>query len=331
MDVTSILSDGVRAAISPSTAAYALAAIGLNIQFGYAGLINLGFAGMMAAGAYGLAVTVVSGGGFLAGLLVGAACAAVFSLLVALPTVRLRADYLAMTTIATAEILRLVLRSSWARPTTGGVNGLQRFADEFYAVNPFGSATYAIGPVVVPGRTLWLIVVSWALVALTAWALWAIVSSPWGRTVLAIREDEDLARALGKNTFSIKGQVMVLGGVIGAFAGMILVTDQQNANPDSFASGMTFMIYAIVIMGGAGRIFSPIAGAIVFWVLLAISDGVLRGIADLSMQMGGWFGQDQVGAVRYLLVGALLILVVVFRPRGLLSGWRRPKSKAVAP
>jgi branched-chain amino acid transport system permease protein len=325
MDFSSLGTDAVRAGLSPTTAAYALAAIGLNLQFGYAGLVNLGFAGAMSAGAYGLAIVVITGGPFWAGVLVGIACAAVFSLLVALPTVRLRADYLAMTTIATAEILRLVLRSSWARPVTGGVNGLQRFADGFYALSPFGTTSFAIGPVVVPGRTLWLMIVAWLLVGLTTLAVWAIIASPWGRTVIAVRQDEDLARALGKNTFRIKVQVMVLGGVCAALAGCVLVVDQQNANPDNFGTSVTFMLYAIVILGGAGRLLTPIIGAILFWLLLSVTDGVLRELADVSTASGGWFGQDQAGAARYVLVGVGLVLVIVFRPNGLLG--RRDRTR----
>jgi neutral amino acid transport system permease protein len=330
MDALSLFTDALRAAISPTAAAYALGAIGLNLQFGYAGLVNLGFAGTMAAGAYGLAIVVVSGGPFWAGILVGAAAAAVFSLLVALPTVRLRADYLAMSTIATAEILRLILRSTWARPTTGGVNGLQRFADDFYAASPFGTQSFAIGPVIVPGRTLWLILVAWIVVALVATAIAAIVRSPWGRTVIAVRQDEDLARALGKNTFTIKVQVMVIGGICAALAGCVLVVDQQNVNPDNFGTSITFMLYAIVILGGAGRILAPIAGAIVFWVLLSVTDGVLRSLADISAAAGGWFGQDQAGAARYILVGVSLVLVIVFRPQGLLAWNRRRRTEATA-
>jgi neutral amino acid transport system permease protein len=316
----SIITDALRSAISPTTAAYALAAIGLNLQFGYTGLVNLGFAGAMATGAYGLAIIVVSGGPFWLGLAVGIVCAGVFSLLVALPTVRLRADYLAMTTIATAEILRLLLRSSWARPVTGGVNGLQRFANDFYAWSPFGTGSFALGPVIVPGRTLWLMAAAWILVALVALAVWSLVSSPWGRTVVAVRQDEELARSLGKNTFRIKLQVMVLGGLCGALAGAVLVVDQQNVNPDNFGTAVTFTLYAIVILGGAGRILSPILGAIVFWLLLSVTDGVLRSIADLSAAHDGWFGQDQAGAARYILVGVGLVLVIVFRPQGFFGG-----------
>lgn len=329
MDASTLFIDAMRAAISPTAAAYALGAIGLNLQFGYAGLVNLGFAGTMAAGAYGLAIVVVSGGPLWAGLLVGAGAAAVFSLLVALPTVRLRADYLAMTTLASAEILRLLLRSSWARPTTGGVNGLQRFANDFYAASPFGTQSFAIGPVIVPGRTLWLILVAWIVVAVVAVVIAAIVRSPWGRAVVAVRQDEDLARALGKNTFTIKVQVMVIGGICAALAGSVLVVDQQNVNPDNFGTSITFMLYAIVILGGAGRIVAPIVGAVLFWVLLSVTDGVLRGIADASTASGGWFGQDQAGAARYILVGLGLVLVIVFRPQGLLPRFPRRRRTEV--
>ncbi|GFG52843.1 branched-chain amino acid ABC transporter permease [Mycolicibacterium agri] len=323
-----ILLDALRTAVGPTCAAYALGALGLNLQFGYAGLINLGFAGSLATGAYGLAITVSLGGGFWLGILVAVVASCAFSMLVALPTVRLRADYLAMTTIAAAEILRLVLRSSWAAPVTGGVYGKQRFANDFYALNPLPAAKYALGPVIVSGRTLWLMIVAWSLVALAAIALRFIVRSPWGRVVTAIREDEVLATSFGKNAFAVKVQVMVLGGVLGALAGVVLAVDQQNVNPDSFGAATTFLFFAIVILGGRARASTPITGAIVFWLILSATDGVLRQAADLSAAAGGWFGQEQAGAARYILVGLALMLVVVFRPQGFLVSRRVPNRVA---
>lgn len=327
MDVMSMLTDAIRSAIGPTCAAYALGALGLNLQFGYAGLINLGFAGSLASGAYGLSVTVTSGGSFWLGLLVGLAASCAFSLLVALPTVRLRADYLAVTTIAAAEILRLVLRSSWATPVTGGAYGQQRFADSFYDLNPFGASDYALGPVVLSGRSLWLMVVAWTLVLVGAVCLLLIVRSPWGRVVTAIREDETLATSLGKSAFRIKLQVLVIGGLFGALAGIVLAVDQQNVNPDNFTSATTFFLFAIVILGGRGRPLTPIAGAVVFWLILSMTDDVLRQIADTSTGHGGWFGQEQAGAARYVLVGIVLILVVVFRPQGFFNSRRLVNRK----
>lgn len=328
MDGVSILIDGLRAVLAPTCAAYAIAALGLNLQFGFAGLINLGFAGSMAAGAYGLAVTVSLGGGFWLGILMALFAAGAFSLLVALPTVRLRADYLAMTTIAAAEILRLVLRSSWAQPLTGGVYGIQRFADEFYALSPFPANQYALGPVIVSGRTLWLLAFAWALVALIALGLWLLLRGPWGRQLAGVREDESLVTSFGKNTFLVKVQVMLIGGLLGAVAGVILAVDQQNVNPDNFAATTTFLLFAIVILGGRARVFTPILGAAVFWLIISMTDGVLRGIANLSSASGGWFGQEQAGAMRYVLVGIVLILAIVFRPNGLFVRSGAPRMKA---
>lgn len=322
MDFVSILLDGLRAVLAPTCAAYAIAALGLNLQFGFAGLINLGFAGSMASGAYGLAVTVSLGGSFWLGILIALLASGAFSLVVALPTVRLRADYLAMTTIAAAEILRLVLRSSWAKPLTGGVYGLQRFADEFYALSPFPAAQYALGPVIVSGRTLWLLLVSWVVVALCALGLWLILRGPWGRQLTGVREDEFLVTSFGKNTFLIKVQVMLIGGLIGAIAGVILAVDQQNVNPDNFASTITFLLFAIVILGGRARVFTPILGAAVFWMIIAMTDSVLRQFAEISSANGGWFGQGQAGATRYILVGVVLILAIIFRPNGLFVSTR---------
>lgn len=324
MDLAAAGVDALRAAIAPATAAYALAALGLNLQFGYAGLLNLGHAGFMAVGAYGLATTVaVFGGGFWLGVAVGLAAAAAFGLLLGMPTVRLRADYLAITTIAASEILRFVLRSGWAQPWTGGVYGLQRFAEEFYALNPIATSNnYAIGPVVVDARTLWLMVVGWALVAAAAVLLVLLLRSPWGRVLSSVRQDEDLARSLGKNVFAYKLQALVIGGVLGGMAGILLAVDQQNVNPDNYGSVVTFFVYTIVILGGAGRAIAPVTGAVVFWLVISATDSVLRQAVDSGTVSWSWFGPQQVGVARFVLVGLALMLIVVFRPQGLFT-WRR--------
>jgi neutral amino acid transport system permease protein len=320
MDPSAVFVDALRAAIGPAAAAYALAALGLNLQFGQAGLLNLGHAGFMAVGAYGMAVTVSTfGGSFWLGVVVGILCAGVFALLLGLPTIRLRADYLAITTIAAAEILRLVLRSPWAEPWTGGVYGLQRFAGGFYDLNPLPSGNYAIGPVLVDARTLWLMLVSWTLVMLCALGLFLLGRSPWGRVIVAVRQDEDLARSLGKSVFVFKLQALAIGGVLGGVAGMLLALDQQNVNADNFTSVVTFFLYTIVILGGVGRSFTPIAGAVLFWLVISASDSVLRQLVDSGTVQWSWFGAEQVGVARFVLVGLALMLIVVFRPQGLLG------------
>ena len=136
MDWVKIFIDAGRAAIGVPAAAYALSAMGLNLQFGYTGLLNFGHVGSMLVGAYGMAVTVDIGGSLWLGMIVGILCALILGLLLGIPTLRLRADYLAIVTIAAAEILRLVVRSSWAAPLTKGIFGIQHFADEFFDLNP---------------------------------------------------------------------------------------------------------------------------------------------------------------------------------------------------
>jgi neutral amino acid transport system permease protein len=166
MDFSVILSDALRSGIGPIAAVYALAAIGLNLHFGYTGLLNFGQVGFMLVGGYGLAITVSTyDGPMWLGVLAGVACAIVLALLLGLPTLRLRADYLAITTIAAGETLRLFYRSSWAEPVTGGVFGLQRFAKDFYALNPVEPGTYGVWLVKFSSRDLWVMIVGWTLVA----------------------------------------------------------------------------------------------------------------------------------------------------------------------
>ena len=131
-----------RGSFGLAAAAYALSAIGLNLQFGYTGLVNLGHIASMLVGAYGTAIVVDAGGSLLLGVLVGLASAVVLGLVWGLPTLRLRADYLAIVTLSGAEILRYVVRSQWADSLTASVYGIQRFADVFYDWNPFGEGSY---------------------------------------------------------------------------------------------------------------------------------------------------------------------------------------------
>jgi branched-chain amino acid transport system permease protein len=215
--------------IGPVTAGYALSANGLNIQFGYAGLLNFGHAAFMLAGAYGTAITVNLGGSLWLGIAIGIIAAVLLGLLLGIPTLRLRADYFAITSIAVAEVIRLVVRSSWAEPVTEGVFGIQGFADAFHDLNPFPPrALYGFGEFVVTGRTLWVIIVGWALVLLSTLLIARLVESPWGRVLEAIREDEDATRSLGKNVFAYKLQALIIGGGIAAVAGIFFALEQQN-------------------------------------------------------------------------------------------------------
>jgi neutral amino acid transport system permease protein len=320
VDFVSILAFSARSAVGPSAAVYALAAIGLNVHFGYTGLLNFGQVGFMLVGAYGVAVTVATfGASMWLGVLVGVLLAVVLALLLGVPTLRLRADYLAIVTIAAAEILRFVFRSSPARPLTGGVFGLQQFANEFYALNPIPPGTYGVGNVVFRHGALWIMIVGWALVALSALVVWALMRSPWGRVLRSIREDEDAARSLGKNVFSYKMQSLVIGGVMGGLAGMVFAISQQAVHPDTYLPIITFYAYTILILGGPARVLGPVVGAVIFWFLVSASDAFLRQASAtglLPLEAG------DVGAIRFALVGLGLMLLMIFRPQGIFGDRR---------
>ncbi len=318
MDFANILYDSLRAAFVPVTAAYALAAIGLNIHFGYTGLLNFGQAGFMLVGAYGMAVSVVTFGlPFWAGIVISLVASVVLALILGIPTLRLRADYLAIVTIAAAEILRITFRSGWAAPVTGGAFGLQRFANTFYAINPIPRGNYGFGNLIFDDRRLWVMVVAWTLVALCALLTWALMRSPWGRVVKSIREDEDAARSLGKNVYGYKMQSLILGGLIGSLGGVVLAIDQQSVNPDYYLPVVTFYAYTVLILGGAARVFAPVVGSVLFWGVVAGLESTLRRAINAGFIPEDILASNQVGVVRFVLVGLALMLLMIFRPQGI--------------
>lgn len=318
MDFVVILVDALRAAIGPAAAIYALAAIGLNIHFGYTGLLNFGQVGFMLVGAYGVAVSVRTFGTSLwVGLVVGVLCAVVLALVLGIPTLRLRSDYLAVTTIAVGEVLRLVYRSGYAEPVTGGVFGLQRFAGEFYDLNPFPLGFYGIGSLRFSARDMWVLVVAWSVVALATIVLALVIHSPWGRVIRAIRDDEDTTRSLGKNVYWYKLQSLIFGGVLGALAGAIFAINTQSASPDSYNPTVTFFLYTLLVLGGAGRVLGPVIGSILFWFVLTVFDSALRQAINAGYIPDVILNPAEVGAARFALVGVGLIVLVAFRPQGL--------------
>jgi branched-chain amino acid transport system permease protein len=320
MDWGQILVSGTLAMVGPITAGYALSAIGLNLQFGYSGLLNFGHVAFMLVGAYGVGITVQAGGPLWLGIAVGVGAAALLGLLLGIPTLRLRADYFAITSIAVAEVIRLVVRSSSAAPVTGGVFGIQRFANDFYALNPFSATTlYGSGPLVITGRTLWLMVVGWALVLLAILFVRRLINSPWGRVLKAIREDEDATSSLGKHVFAYKLQALMIGGAIAGLAGILFALDQQNIHPDNYQTAITFQLYVMVILGGAGTIWGPLLGGALFSFIFFSTDALF---ARLQANVD-WIGQlltpAEAGLIKYILVGVVLMLLMAFRPQGLLG------------
>ena len=320
MDLLAILRDGFLAMIGPVTAAYVISGISLNLQFGYTGLLNFGQVAFMLTGAYGTAITVDAGGSLWLGILVGIAVSVLLGLILGLPTLRLRADYLAITTIAAAEVLRLLVRSSWAEPLTNGVFGIQGFADAFFDLSPFpGGELYGIGSWVVTGRRLWLMIVGWVLVGLLFLAFRRLIRSPWGRVLRAVREDEDATMSLGKDVFQYKLQSLMLGGAIGALAGILLAIEQQNVIPDSYLPNVTFILYVIVILGGAGTILGPLVGALVFQFLFFTFDAIMADAQAEVDWVGNLITPAEAGQIKLVLVGVGLMLLMIFRPQGILG------------
>jgi branched-chain amino acid transport system permease protein len=295
------------------------------VQLGYTGLLNFGQAAFMAAGAYGLGQTTVSVMGISVwlGLGIGIVYSITLALIIGIPTLRLRADYLAIATIAAAEVVRLVVRSQWATEVFGGSNGLQDFARPIQQIG----ADLGIQPGKVygwwafefTGRELWVLIVGWSLALLIALLVWALMRSPWGRILKAIREDEDAVRSLGKNVYSYKMQALMLGGVIGTMAGWMLAFGDAVVVPDYFGRDLTFNILTALVLGGIATVTGSIVGPMLFWALYAFLSSFLRELIERPVRIGGYtvIQTTDIGPIVYMLLGALLIALMTFRPQGI--------------
>jgi branched-chain amino acid transport system permease protein len=319
MDWEAIIRNAVIAGLSREAVVFAIAAVGLNVHFGYTGLLNFGQVGFMSISAYGVGISITQYNAppWLA-FIIGLLAAVLLALLLGVPTLRLRADYLAIVTIAASEIIRLVFRSVALRNWSGGSNGINGFADGFYVWNPFEpTEQYGFGWFRVFGNQAYIILVGWALAILVTVLVWLLMRSPWGRVLKSIREDEDAARALGKNAYWYKMQSLILGGVIGGLAGIVLSVGQSTVQPDSYSPPVTFFIWTALILGGVGRIWSPVIGAVMFWTLLSLSENVLSGLVASGIIPEAVTAGTRGGAVRFMIVGLGLALLMIFRPQGI--------------
>jgi ABC-type branched-subunit amino acid transport system permease subunit len=299
---------------SPTTAAYALAALGLAVHFGFTGLLNFGQAGFMAVGGYAFAITAVKFEWPVWGSLLATIIASViFALILGVPTLRLRADYLSIVTIASAEIIRLSVKTPEFSDVTGGSEGINGAARAFNELNPLPDGRWGFGVLTYSSDQWWVRIVGWLLVGLACLIVFLLVRSPWGRIVKGIREDQDAVRALGKNVFSYKMQALILGGVLGGLAGALFILP-RSLQPDNYGTQLTFFLYTILLLGGAATVFGPIAGSIIFWVTLSLSDGVLTLLVS-----NNWLPIEstQQGPIRFIIIGVTLMLLVIFRPQGI--------------
>lgn len=336
MDWADLLTDAGRELFAPTTAAFALAAIGLNFHFGLTGLLNMGHAGFMLLGMYGYAITVreisdndgklfgiemAAGATVAVGLAVAIVLAIAFGILLGWPTLKLRGDYLAIVTIAAAEVVRFLGRSQTFKDLTGASTGIRGkdFKKPFEALSPFPDRQVEIGPWKLHGTqstSWWLVVVSWSVVALAALLFWRLSRSPWGRVLKGIREDEDAVRSLGKNVYGYKMQALVIGGVLGALGG-VLWSFGNSVAPDSMGRPTTFWIWTLLLLGGAATIFGPILGSVLFWTSLLLVKGLTAMFIPESLM-----ATTEREPFSLMLVGVTLMLLVIFRPQGVLGDRR---------
>ena len=299
---------------------YTILALGLQVQFGFTGLLNFGHAAFMAVGAYTMAILVVKTGWPLWGAsLAAVATAMAFGLLLGLPTLRLRTDYLAITTIAFAEIVRYVAINE--QGLTGGPVGTIALAGPGEAASynrewlDFqGSVQDALEPVLGENATkdVTMLVIVWVVALVLLVAVEAAVRTPWGRVLKSIREDEDAASALGKNVFAFKLQALAVGAALAAIAGLFFAFQFSFFSPGDFDPLVTFFAYTIIILGGAARTWAVPVGALVFAFVFA-------GTRFFDFAPFSLLDSAERAYVRLIIIGLVLIGLVLFRPQGLLG------------
>ena len=287
---------------------FAIIVLGLNLQWGYTGLFNVGVAGFVAVGAYTSAIlttpeTADRFGGFgipvAAGWLMAMLASGLCALLVGLVALRLRHDYLAITTFGVAVTIQLVALN--AQRLTGGPFGVQFIPKPLQGWLGTGLPW-----------TLGYLALVLALLALVYLALERLVRSPWGRVLRAIREDEDAAASLGKRAFVFRLQSFVIGGALMGLGGAVYAHFVGYIAPEDFLPILTFQLWAMLIVGGSGNNRGALLGAFVVWGFWTAAGALLRGWVPQAEQA-------RAAALQVVLIGILIALMLVLRPRGMLG------------
>jgi branched-chain amino acid transport system permease protein len=304
---------------------YVMLALGLNIVVGFAGLLDLGYIAFYGIGAYTYALLASPHFGlhlpFWVILPIGAAIAALFGVLLGAPTLKLRGDYLAIVTLGFGEIIRIFL-NNLSRPvniTNGpqGIIGIDPFrVDGFsFATNQKVLGLEFSGPT----KYYYLLIV---LVAVVVALNLRLQNSRIGRAWEAIREDEPAARAMGINTTNLKLLAYAMGASFGGLAGGVFAAIQEFISPESFVLVESIMIVSMVVLGGMGNVWGVVLGA----VLLSFVPEILRfSVAPVQQSLfGRTFIEPEV--IRMLLFGLALVLVMLFRPAGLLPSAVRKRE-----
>lgn len=366
------------------TAVFGIAGLALNLQWGYTGLFNVGIAGFMAIGVYVMGIATapatpdtasgIPGLGLPVpvGIALGILAAAVAGLIISLPALRLKADYLAIVTLGFSEIIRLSFSSSTLSEFsiagytmgTGGNSGLNLTGDPSKLVRDFYETGFGIAPLdgvsdgilsgfaaagieqpVAINVTYTLVVV--AVLVLVYFLIQRLGNSPFGRVLRAVREDEETARALGKNTQMLKAKSFVIGCGLLGLAAIFWQGSRGLTTPGTYLIELTVFVWIVVIIGGTGSNTGTILGAALFVSLLQEGPRFVRSviknsvdvprapssIADALGSLGGGdplplvsyvFGE--LAALQFVMLGVVLILIVQRRPKGLMGHRKEPAS-----
>ena len=284
---------------------YGCLAIGLNIQWGYAGLFNAGLAGFFAVGAYTSAILTSPEaadrlGGFDLAFPVGLVGAMIVSSSIAWPIgnicLRFRSDYLAIVTIGVAEAIRLVARSEdWLTNSARGISGIPR---------PFGDLPYAQAQLAYLGIVGLILLCAYLLIERQA-------DAPWGRMMRAIRDNERAALAMGKDVPARRLEAFILGSALVGLAGALYVHLARTITPDAIDPMLiTFLVWIMVILGGSGNNRGALLGVVIVWIIWSTSE-IITDQLPAEYALKAKYG-------RMFLIGLLLQIVLRFRPEGLL-------------
>ena len=273
---------------------YAIFAMSLNIQVGITGLFNFGHIAFLGIGAYTSALLTLHGVPFIIGALLGICAAGVGGFLIGIPALRLRGDYFAITTLGFGEIIRIIAKNEvWLTRGPMGLPGIPKPSVFFLRFDSLPK----------------ILILTIVCVAITYLLLEKILQTPFGRVLTGIREDEHATMAMGKNIFSFKIRVLIIGSMFAGLAGVLWAHYITFISPYDFTLTQTILVWLMVILGGKGNNLGAILGA----AALVTFQGLISFLpvpADAAHLLG---------AVQQLIFGAALYLLMVFRPQGLLG------------
>jgi branched-chain amino acid transport system permease protein len=286
------------------TAIFAIFTFGLQLNVGYTGLYNFAQAGFMAVGAYAMALLILKANfSFWLALPVASAIAVGFALVVGMPSLRLRGDYFAIASIAFSQVILYAIQNA---SFTGGEEGLLGYDSTWQSLSMRMMSALGLPSqyYLVP-----LLIVSWGVLLVVLVLIVLLSRTPWGRVLRAIREDEDAARALGKRVFVYKLQSLSIAAVCASIAGYLLALDLGYLSADEFTADNTFIAFTMLLVGGLGSYLGVILGAVVVEVILEMT----RNVIDIPLSA------EHLASLRFIVVGALLVVIVMVRPQGILG------------